>query len=114
MAKKPEFEFGVCLTVAYDGSGFHGWQTQDGFRTVQSTVERAIDDLGLEHTVLRATSRTDAGVHALGQIAAFGCKQELPMDGWVHGSTLVLSSLQSALACIEEALPVCASLREHS
>lgn len=101
MAKKPEFEFGVCLTIAYDGSGFHGWQTQDGFRTVQHTIEGAIDALGLEHTVLRATSRTDAGVHALGQVAAFGCKQELPMDGWVQG----LNNLLPADVAITGARP---------
>ncbi len=101
MAKEPEFPFGVRLTVAYDGSGFHGWQSQDGYRTVQSTVEAAIVELGLEHSGLRVASRTDAGVHALGQVAAFGCKQELPMEGWVQG----LNNLLPGDVVIKEARP---------
>jgi len=57
------------LTLAYDGAGFHGWQTQPGLRTVQETVERLAERV-LRHPVhLFGASRTDAGVHALGQVA---------------------------------------------
>lgn len=90
MAKEPEFPYGVCLTVAYEGTAFHGWQSQEGFRTVQATIEEAIDKLGVEHSALRGASRTDAGVHALGQIAAFGCKTEIPPEGWVRGLNDIL------------------------
>jgi tRNA pseudouridine38-40 synthase len=60
------------LTLAYDGSDFFGWQTQPGFRTVQETLEKAIAELtGEERVRVNASGRTDAGVHALGQVVNF-------------------------------------------
>lgn len=57
------------LTLAYDGAAFHGWQTQPGLRTVQETIERLAERV-LRHPVrIQGASRTDAGVHALGQVA---------------------------------------------
>ena len=82
--KGVDHPYGVCLTVAYDGSRFHGWQFQDGLRTVQGTVEDAIDASGFGRSRLRGASRTDAGVHALGQVAAFGTDKEIPPRGWMH------------------------------
>src|SRR5438105_7927871 len=62
----------IKLTLSYDGTDFSGWQTQPGFRTVQETVEQAIAKLtGAERVRLNASGRTDAGVHALGQVANF-------------------------------------------
>jgi tRNA pseudouridine38-40 synthase len=61
----------VKLTLSYDGTDFNGWQTQRGYRTVQETVEKAIGDLTGEAVHLNASSRTDAGVHAVGQVANF-------------------------------------------
>ena len=58
------------LTVAYDGTDFHGWQAQTRERTVQVTLERALLPLTDGKDVrLRAAGRTDAGVHAVGQVA---------------------------------------------
>ena len=85
MSKEPEFPFGVCLLLSYDGTDFHGWQAQPGLRTVQGAVEAAIAEMGASSSALRACSRTDAGVHALGQLAAFGSQAEIPAEGWVHG-----------------------------
>ena len=88
------------LTIAYDGTGFHGWQRQtlpadgvhaqdhirrghahdlDGqgrlhLRTVQETVERAVRAVVREDVELIGASRTDSGVHARGQVAAFSCE----------------------------------------
>lgn len=64
-------ERNLLLTIEYDGSGFSGWQRQPGLRTVQGELERALSKVcGCEITI-NGTSRTDAGVHALGQRASF-------------------------------------------
>jgi len=60
------------LVLSYDGSGFSGWQTQPGTRTVQETLEQALAQLTGEPRVrVNASGRTDAGVHAVGQVANF-------------------------------------------
>jgi tRNA pseudouridine38-40 synthase len=59
------------LTVSYDGTDFSGWQTQPGFRTVQETLEKAIAALTREDVRVNASGRTDAGVHAVGQVVNF-------------------------------------------
>src|SRR5258708_29049052 len=62
----------IKLPLSYDGTDFHGWQTQPGLRTVQETLEQAIGALtGEERMVLNASGRTDAGVHAVAQVANF-------------------------------------------
>jgi tRNA pseudouridine38-40 synthase len=57
------------LTIEYDGTHFHGWQRQDGLPTVQAEVEKAISALSGEEKTIHCSGRTDAGVHALGQVA---------------------------------------------
>src|SRR5947208_14334971 len=58
------------LTVRYDGTNFEGWQTQPGYRTGQATLEAAIAAITREERVrVNASGRTDAGVHAYGQVA---------------------------------------------
>lgn len=67
------------ITLSYDGSDFNGWQTQPGYRTVQETLETAIAKLTGEPRVrVNASGRTDAGVHALGQVANFYSVTHLP------------------------------------
>lgn len=61
-----------ALLLAYDGAAFRGWQKQPGLVTVQGVLETAIDN------VVHGASRTDAGVHALGQVASF--RRERPVD----------------------------------
>jgi tRNA pseudouridine38-40 synthase len=73
------------LTLAYDGTNFHGWQKQrrpDGevLRTVQEVLEQAVRDVVREPVILVGASRTDAGVHARGQVAAFTSTREIPLD----------------------------------
>ena len=64
----------ILLTIAYDGSGFHGWQRQPRARTVQGILEEALERITGGPVNLEGTSRTDAGVHAFGQRATLkGC-----------------------------------------
>jgi len=59
------------IRIAYDGTGFSGWQTQPGKRTVQETLESALFRLTGEAARVHASGRTDTGVHASGQVAHF-------------------------------------------
>jgi tRNA pseudouridine38-40 synthase len=70
----------IKLTLSYDGSDFAGWQTQPGFRTVQETLEHAILKLTGAKAHANASGRTDAGVHAVGQVANFYTTSELPAE----------------------------------
>ena len=56
----------VRLTVAYDGTGYHGWQLQDNGITIESELNRCLSELLGEPVRVIGASRTDAGVHALG------------------------------------------------
>lgn len=60
----------IKLTCAYEGSAFHGWQSQDNSVSVQETLEGALASMGL-NTRIQGSGRTDAGVHALGQVCHF-------------------------------------------
>ncbi len=68
------------LDIEYDGSGFSGWAEQPGLRTVQGELEAALATVLREPVSLTVAGRTDAGVHALGQVASFETGAELPRD----------------------------------
>ena len=70
----------ILLTIEYDGSNFCGWQRQPGKRTVQGELERVLSILCACEVKLNGTSRTDAGVHALGQRASFCGEFGIPTD----------------------------------
>jgi len=70
----------IKLTIAYDGSEYHGWQIQPGFRTIQGILTEAIQDLLGSKVRLCAASRTDAGVSALGQAALMQIDSPIPTE----------------------------------
>lgn len=75
----------VKLTIAYDGAAYAGWQVQPARRTVQGEVERAWREITGEEVRLTASGRTDAGVHALGQVAGVETSSPLPPERLLRG-----------------------------
>ncbi|HPH64237.1 MAG TPA: tRNA pseudouridine(38-40) synthase TruA [Kofleriaceae bacterium] len=71
----------IRLVVEYDGTNLCGWQRQDNGPTVQGHLEAALADLLGKHTAVAGASRTDAGVHALGQVARFVTDGTIPPRG---------------------------------
>ena len=70
----------VRIDLEYDGSGFSGWAAQPGLRTVQGELEDALRTILRAEVGLSVAGRTDAGVHAWGQVASFDAPGELPDD----------------------------------
>lgn len=68
------------LDIEYDGSGFSGWARQPGLRTVQGELESALATILREEVQLTVAGRTDAGVHAWGQVASFELEREATAD----------------------------------
>ena len=68
------------LRVAYDGTEYCGWQSQPGLRTVEGTLKSALDRLMRQDIKLIGASRTDAGVHAEGNVAVFDCDTTIPAE----------------------------------
>ena len=82
----------IKLTIAYDGSEYHGWQIQPGKRTIQASLTQAIQNLiGSEVRVFGA-SRTDAGVSALGQVALVQIDSAIPVENLAKAITHRLPS----------------------
>ena len=67
----------IRLTIAYDGANFHGWQYQPGLATIQGAINEATRKITQEKLVVHGASRTDTGVHALGQVAHFKTQSAL-------------------------------------
>jgi tRNA pseudouridine38-40 synthase len=66
------------LTLAYDGTGFHGWQVQPGLPTIQRELQMALGRVSGESPLPQGSGRTDAGVHALAQVASFQLAAPIP------------------------------------
>ncbi len=70
----------VCLVVAYDGTNYHGWQIQNNGITIESELNRALSALLGEDIQVIGASRTDSGVHAMGNIAVFDTASRMPAE----------------------------------
>ena len=70
----------IKLTIEYDGKDFNGWQKQPNKLNIQGSIENAIKQITGEEVELNASGRTDAGVHALGQVANFKTNANLPIE----------------------------------
>ena len=70
----------IKLTIEYDGTNYHGWQVQSEGETIQSVLEKALSTFFGSPTRLIGSGRTDAGVHALGQVAHLDLADDKPLD----------------------------------
>jgi tRNA pseudouridine38-40 synthase len=70
----------IRLDIAYDGTDFHGWARQPGVRTIEGVIEEALQRMLGEPARLSVAGRTDAGVHAVGQVASFAPPGDLEPD----------------------------------
>lgn len=80
----------VKLTVAYDGTDFRGWQIQPGQPTIQGLLTDAVQQLTQESLSLHGAGRTDAGVHAWGQVASFKTHSDLTPEDFQRGCNALL------------------------
>lgn len=74
----------IKLVVAYDGTHYHGWQLQPREITIEGVLNQAISALTGEEIQVIGASRTDAGVHALGNVAVFDTESRIPGDKFVY------------------------------
>ncbi len=76
---------GIVLVLEYDGTNYHGSQLQANAPTIQGELEKALRRLTGERVRVKAASRTDAGVHAKGQVVSFRARSALPLKAFVEG-----------------------------
>lgn len=89
------------LVIAYDGSRYHGWQSQSSGRGIQDALENVLHRITGERVITHASGRTDTGVHALGQVVTFQTREKHSLDIWqkaLHG----FLPLDIAVLSIEE------------
>ena len=91
------------LILAYDGAEFAGWQVQPGRSTVQGALASAIGRLSGENVLPQGSGRTDAGVHALAQVASFATASAIPAENWAGALNDILPASIRVLEVTEAA-----------
>jgi tRNA pseudouridine38-40 synthase len=91
------------LILSYDGSDFAGWQVQPGRTTVQGELASAIGRLSGENVLPQGSGRTDAGVHALAQVATFATVSAIPLENWMTALNHILPASIRVLDVTEAA-----------
>jgi tRNA pseudouridine38-40 synthase len=94
----------IKIIVSYDGSDYHGWQVQPGLPTIQGALELAISAIEGGAVQVAGSGRTDAGVHALAQVAAFSIENPIPVDNLRRAMNRVLPRDIRVLSVEEAAL----------
>ena len=83
-------EKNFCLVIEYDGSRYHGWQRQPNGPTIQAAIEDALATMTRQAVKVIGSGRTDAGVHALGQVANFKCQTRIDAGAFQKGLNSIL------------------------
>jgi len=100
------------LVVEYDGTDFAGWQRQDGQSTVQGCLEKALRTMTGQPIIVRGAGRTDAGVHAEGQVASVEVASRIPALGFLRG---INTNVPPAIAVLEVTdMPAGFNARHHA
>lgn len=80
----------IALGVEYDGTNYHGWQRQDNICTIQEKVEHALGQVAVQPVKVVCAGRTDAGVHAIGQVIHFDTQAARSDRSWILGTNTYL------------------------
>jgi tRNA pseudouridine38-40 synthase len=78
------------IIIEYDGTNYHGWQRQKQDRTIQQEIEQGLSTMTARQITLNGSGRTDAGVHAFGQVANFLCETDLLPEAFQKGLSSLL------------------------
>ncbi len=87
------------ITIEYDGSNFHGWQKQDNADSVQQRLEQAVQGFAGKPVIIHGAGRTDAGVHAKGQVAHFDLPDDISQKFAAGGSGNIIGAFTHHLNC---------------
>jgi len=91
----------VRITLAYDGTEFHGWQIQPGLATIQGVLEEIVGAIEGKPVHVAGSGRTDAGVHARAQVAAFTIENPIPMPNLQRAVNRLLPPAIRVLDAVE-------------
>jgi tRNA pseudouridine38-40 synthase len=93
----------IKITLAYDGGGFHGWQVQPGLPTIQGELEAILSEMEGKPVHVAGSGRTDAGVHALEQVAGFNLDNPIPLSNLKRAVNRLLAPAIRVLTAEESA-----------